>query len=374
MHVIDALRIGGAEVLVAGLVAELTRSGRARSAVCAFSRDDAASHLVAEVARSADALTLVPQSRLYDPRVVGAVLQTALRFRPDLLHSHLSGANVTSRIVAALVRRPHITTIHTVPGPRSEDSRARRLAEGATARLSSRLVAPSVDVAVAYAAAYRVPRSRFRIVVNAPVAKLPAVGFDGTPLRKRLLAGRSGPLVLCVARLEVEKGIDDLLAAAELLRARWTGLRVVIAGGGAEEQRFRDRIHDDRLGDTVSLLGPRTDVGHLLAVADAFCLPSRYEGLPVSLLEALQAGLPCVVTAVGGIPGLVRDGGTALIVPPRHPPDLAAALERLFSDPQFAARLGEAGQVLVRDTCSLPAVVARYADLYEELAGRSTSA
>jgi glycosyltransferase involved in cell wall biosynthesis len=177
-----------------------------------------------------------------------------------------------------------------------------------------------------------------------------------------------------VARLEAEKGIDDLLAAAELLRATWTGLRVVIAGGGAEEQRFRDRIHDDRLGDTVSLLGPRTDVGHLLAVADAFCLPSRYEGLPVSLLEALQAGLPCVVTAVGGIPGLVRNGGTALIVPPRQPPYLAAALERLFSDPQFAARLGEAGRVLVRDTCSLPAVVAQYADLYDELAGRSTAA
>jgi glycosyltransferase involved in cell wall biosynthesis len=369
LHVIDSLRIGGAEVLVAGLVAELTRSRRARSAVCAFSAGEAAPHLVAEVARSAEAVTLVPQSRLYDPRVLGGVLRTALRFRPDVVHSHLSGANATSRIVAALLRRPHLATIHTVPGPRSEDSRPRRLAEGVTARLSSRIVAPSPAVASAYAAAYRVPPSRLRIVVNAPVAARPGPDFDRAGLREQLLGGRAGPLVVCVARLEPEKGIEDLIDAAEILSATRLGLRVVVAGGGTEDRRLRELLSTGDLGGTVSLLGPRTDVGHLLAVSDVFCLPSRYEGLPVSLLEALEAGVPCVVTAVGGIPAVVRDGETALIVPAQSPPQLATALERVFADPALAARLGRAGRALVEETYSLRAVVGHYADLYDELAG-----
>jgi glycosyltransferase involved in cell wall biosynthesis len=368
LHVIDALRIGGAEMLLVALVSELTRSGRARSAVCAFSRDAAEARLVADLGRSADALTLVPQSRLYDPRVIGAVLGAALRFKPDVIHSHLSGANATSRIVAALVRRPHATTIHTLPGPRSEDNRARRLAEGLTARLSNRLVAPSAEMAAAYAAAYHLPRSRFRIVANAPVAA-PPPGFDREAFRGGLLGGRPGRLVLCVARLEAEKGIDDLIAAAELLRATRPDVRVLVAGGGTEHERLRDRIERGGLGDSVQLLGPRTDVGQLLAAADAFCLPSRYEGLPVSLLEALAAGLPCVVTAVGAVPALVRDGESALVVPPAEPPQLARALELVLGDATLAARLGRMGQVLVREHHSLPAVAARYADLYEELIG-----
>jgi glycosyltransferase involved in cell wall biosynthesis len=367
LHVIDALRIGGAEALLGSLVSELTRSGRARSAVCAFSREDAEPRLVADLGRNADALTLVPQSRLYDPRVIGAVLGTALRFKPDVIHSHLSGANATSRIVAALLRRPHATTIHTLPGPRSEDNRARRLAEGLTARLSDRLVAPSAEMADAYAAAYYVPRGRFRIVANAPVAAPPPPDFDREAYRGRLLGGGPGPLVLCVARLEAEKGIDDLIAATERLQEARPDVRVLVAGGGSEHERLRHRIERGGLGGSVQLLGPRTDVGELLAAADAFCLPSHYEGLPVSLLEALGAGLACVVTAVGSVPALVRDEDSALIVPPGQPPQLAAALERVLGDAALAARLGRMGQVLVREHHSLPAVAARYADLYEEL-------
>jgi glycosyltransferase involved in cell wall biosynthesis len=368
LHVIDSLRIGGAEVLLAGVVSELTRSGRAHSAVCAFSGDSAEPALAAAVGRSAETLRLVPQSRLYDPRLVGAVLETALRFMPDVVHSHLSGANVSSRIVAALVRCPHVATIHTIPGPRSEDNRARRLAEGMTARLSDRLVAPSHEVAAAYAAAYRVPRSRFRIVPSAPIAGPPPPEFDRAAIRRRLLAGASGPLVLCVSRLVAEKGIDDLIAAAELLRRTYSGVRVVVAGAGTEHTRLSTRIRDEGLDDVVSLLGTRSDVDQLLAAADAFCLPSRYEGLPISLLEALQAGLPCVVTAVGSVPAVVRDGEHALVVPPRQPSLLASALERVLSDARLADRLGRTGRALIEESYSLSAVAAHYADLYEELA------
>jgi glycosyltransferase involved in cell wall biosynthesis len=368
LHVIDSLRVGGAEVLLAGLVRELTRAGLARSAVCAFSGDEADPGLVDDVRRCAERLTLAPQSRLYDPRVVGAVFRAALSFEPDVVHSHLSGANVTSRLVATVLRRPHLVTIHTIPGPRSEDNPPRRIAEGLTARLSTLIAAPSSQVAAGYAAARRVPLERLRVVPNAPIATPPPPGFDRTALRTRLLDAGSGPLVVCVARLEPEKGIDDLVTAAALIRAKLPGLRVLVAGGGSDRRRLERRIEDARLGRTVELLGPRSDVGHLLAAADAFCLPSRYEGLPLSMLEALDAGLPCVVTAVGGVPDVVDDGQTALLVPPGQPRQLAARLERVLADPALAERLGRAGRDVVRERYSLPMIARRYADLYEELA------
>jgi glycosyltransferase involved in cell wall biosynthesis len=119
---------------------------------------------------------------------------------------------------------------------------------------------------------------------------------------------------MCVARLQPEKGIDELIDVAAELHALVPDARVFVAGEGPEETRLRDRVANERRGDAITLLGRRGDVGELLAAADAFCLPSRHEGVPLSLLEAMAAGLPCVATAVGGIPGLVTDGFSGLVV------------------------------------------------------------
>ena len=120
----------------------------------------------------------------------------------------------------------------------------------------------------------------------------------------------------------------------------------------------------------MRLLGPRADVGEVLASADAFCLPSHHEGVPLSMLEGMEAGLPCVVTAVGGIPDVATDGVTALLVPPRAPDALAAALTRVLTDAPLAAALGSAGERLVRERYSLASVARRYAEVYGELTGR----
>ena len=110
------------------------------------------------------------------------------------------------------------------------------------------------------------------------------------------------------------------------LRTRLPNLRVLIAGQGPDEERLRRHIARAGAEDTVRLLGYRDDIGALLAAADVFCLPSYLEGLPVSILEAMQAGIPCVATDVGGTGHVVRDGETGLLVPPRQPRRLAEAL------------------------------------------------
>jgi glycosyltransferase involved in cell wall biosynthesis len=364
LHVIDALRLGGAEQLLVALVRELKASGRTANAVCAFSRDSAHPALVAELSEHADLLELVPVDRLYDPRLLRAVVATARRFGADLLQSHLPAANVNARAAALLLRRPHVMTVHTLPGSASEDSRVRQLADGWSARLSSRIVAPTRQIAAAYGERFHLPEEHFEVIFSAPAA-LPPDPATVPPLRRQLLAGRDGPLVACVARLKPEKALGDLLRAAATLQAAHPGLRVVVAGAGPEEAALRALVGE--LDAPVELLGARGDVGAVLAAADAFCLPSRYEGLPLSVLEAMQAGLACVVTRVGGIPDVITDERTGLLVPPSDPAALAAALARVLDDAELRSRLGTAAAAHVRETCSPTAVARRYADLYERM-------
>jgi len=370
LHVIDALRIGGAEQLLAAMVRELAASGRTANAVCAFSRDAAHPALVAEVRRHAEVVELVPVDRLYDPRLLGAVVRLARRFGADVLHSHLPAANVNARLAALLLRRPHVATLHTMPGPTSEDSRVRQLADGRTARLSSRIVAPTSEIAAAYGARHGLPPEAFEVIFSAPAARPPDPAAVPA-VRAALLDGHEGPLVVCVARLKPEKALDALVRAAAALRPRHPGLRVAIAGDGPEASGLRALRDELGAGGTVELLGAREDVGAVLAAADAFCLPSRYEGLPLSLLEAMQAGLPCVATTVGGIPDVVEDERDGLLVPPSDDAALIAALDRVLGDPALRARLGAAAAEHVERTCAPAAVAARYADLYERVARTS---
>lgn len=370
LHVIDSLRLGGAEALLDAIVRELGRSGRSWNAVCVPHSDDADAGIVESVRAHADAFVWLPGGPLYDPRVTVSLASEIRKARADLVHSHLSTANIASRAAALALRRPQMTTIHTVAGPAAEDSRLRAAVDGWSAWLSRLLVAPSQEVADAYARSYRLPRSRFRVIANAPAAQPPSAQFDRAGFRRELAGRDVQTLIVVVARLQPEKGISDLLAAATCLRERVQGLRIVVAGSGPEEGALKAEIERTGLAGTVRLLGSRSDVGQLLAAADAFCLPSRHEGLPISLLEAMQAGLACVATRVGGVPGLISDGCDGLLVEPADPDGLAAALERVLLDAELADSLGAHAQSLVEQRYSIVAASAAYADLYDELAGR----
>lgn len=311
-----------------------------------------------------------PATPLYDPRTPFALARGIASHRIQVVHSHLSTANIASRAAAVSLLRPHMTTVHTIPGPTAEDSRSRALVDGWSAWLSRRLVAPSPEIADAYMRAFHLPKARMRVIPNAPAASAPGRGFDREAVRRELIGPDGTHLVVAVARLQPEKGIDDLVGAASLLRDRLPGLRIVVAGSGPEEAFLQDRIASEGLAGTFELLGTRSDVGALLAAADAFCLPSRHEGLPISLLEAMDAGLPCVATRVGGIPGLVTDGVDGVLVEPSDRTALASALEDVLGDPLLAARLGSRGRRLVGERYGLATVAGAYADLYDELAGK----
>ena len=155
-----------------------------------------------------------------------------------------------------------------------------------------------------------------------------------------------GRIVLSVARMYPRKRLEDLLRAAAILRERGSGVEVRIVGRGPE-WTVLERLHAELgLGGFVHLLGDvsREQLAEEYVNADVFCLPSVQEGFGIVFLEAMAAGLPVVACRAAAIPEVVVDGTTGVLVPPRDPPALAAALAALLSDRDRARQLGADGR------------------------------
>lgn len=237
------------------------------------------------------------------------------RERPDVIHSHCEVPDLIGRLAALTCGAAHVSTAHNVVWwpwrPR-------------LGNLLDRLLAPvtrihvAVSQAVAAALRTRNPKARVRVIPNAvdPLAVTPLPSI---------------PSLLTVARIEPQKAPEVLIAALELLREEFPTLRARWAGAGTP-------LPTDRL----EFLGPRADIPRLLTEASLFVLPSRWEGLPVALLEALAAGRPVIATRVGGVPEVVRDGVDGLLVEPDDPAALAEAIASLLRDPARAAAMGSA--------------------------------
>jgi glycosyltransferase involved in cell wall biosynthesis len=190
------------------------------------------------------------------------------------------------------------------------------------------------------------------------------------------------PTFACVASLRPYKGHAVLLEAVRLLRARLPALRVVLVGDGELRADLARRIARGGLAGVVELRGalPHQEIPAVLAGATAMVLPSvtsrdgQMEGIPVALMEAMAAGVPVIASRLSGIPELVRDGETGLLVPERDPVALAEAMERLARDPALGARLAEEGRRAVRERFDRGRNVARLAALFEGTGARAARA
>ncbi len=175
------------------------------------------------------------------------------------------------------------------------------------------------------------------------------------------------PVVGCVANLTPKKDHAGLLEAIGQVRAQVPDVVLLLIGTGPLEAELRANVQQQGLQDAVRFLGSRNDVPDLLPSLDGFVLGSRYEGLPISLLEAMAAEVPCVATAVGGIPEAVTDGVEGRLVPPGHPDTLAQALAGLLQDPELRSAMGAAGRQRVIADFSIDRAVRRTEQLYRRL-------
>jgi glycosyltransferase involved in cell wall biosynthesis len=284
------------------------------------------------------------------------VLQRVLRARAaDLVHVHSPRAALLGCLAGRALRRPTVVTVHLpayyqVPGPGPGARLKRRLyqaVEGLVNRhLAERVIYVSHRV-YAEALALGVASHRRSLVIENGIDLTQFGASDARAAVRSSLGTPPAAVVLCaVGRLDSQKGLNVLLDALARLPAG--GWEAWLVGDGPLALALQAQAQRLGLASRVRFLGCRDDVPRCLQAADVFALPSRYEASSLAVLEAMAAGLPCVVTAVGDNPYLVQDRVTGYLVAPDDPSALAAALAGLLQQADRRREMGARARARAR--------------------------
>jgi glycosyltransferase involved in cell wall biosynthesis len=174
--------------------------------------------------------------------------------------------------------------------------------------------------------------------------------------------------VVCVSRLVYTKGVDVLLRAWPAVHAQVPDARLIIVGTGPLRDQLERYAETVSIASVVEFAGAQSDVSAYLYRGSVAVLPSRFEGMPNAVLEAMACGLPCVATRVSGSEDIIQPGVNGLLVEPEDYQGLARALLILLQNPTLAQEYGRAARVTVEQQYSLPQITDRYVALYTMLA------
>ena len=304
------------------------------------------------------------------------MLQTWRRLRgtrASLLHVHhvWPAADRYLASLASLAGIPHLIVTEHIVG--QSHSAAQRSLKRRELMRADAVTAVCGAVAESLVRDYGVPSGRLRVVPNGADPPDEAAEWDAArQWREQLGAGPMRPLWVSAARLEEQKGHDVFLSALAELRKRGIEFTAAIAGEGSQRAALERRIAEPDLASRVRLLGRLEELGPLLLAADAVVLPSRWEGLPLTLLESLARGRPVAASAVGGIPDVIEDGVTGRLLAPGDAGALADTLADFARRSDAALRLGHAGQRRVRESYTWDRVVEQFESVYDEALGLAT--
>ncbi len=307
--------------------------------------------------------------RELDPRAMFRAQRLIARLQPEIVHTHLLRADIYGAIGARLAGVPVVlSTVYAMGDYRREKRRSSDwLIDAACARLPTHAIA--VSEAVKNDCVARHGMNADRVTVIHTGVEPPATVDARAAGLARASWGCCGEekVILTLARLSYEKGIDTLIDAASVLRDTHPEVRIIVLGEGPDHEALQSRILERQVEDVVKLAGFTRDVWSAIAGADVVCLPSKSEGLPNVLLEAMAMARPIVATRVGGIPEALTDEHDGLLVEPNRPHLLAHALGRVLHDTTFAARMGRAAQATMQRRFHARDVVGRYEALYTRL-------
>lgn len=352
-HVTIGLEVGGQEKLLVEFARHADRERFELHVVSIGGRGT----LAGDIEACGWGVTAMDAASGLRPSLVPRLAGWMRRWRPDVVHTHdnrsLFYAGPAARLAG--LRRPRV--LHTrhwwqiAMTPR--EARAHRY----MAALADRFVCVSELVHRASAEEGIAP-GRLRTILN---------GIDVG--RFAYTGPRAGGPLVTVARLSPEKDVANFVRAVAILAREAPSIRAEVAGGGACLDELVALADELGVADRVAFLGEVRDVPAVLERASAFVLPSKAEGIPLTLLEAMARGLPVVATRVGGVPEVVVEAETGYVVPPSDPAALAAAMGRVWGDPELGRRSGEAGRRRAEERFDVRRMVADYEATYEELAG-----
>lgn len=280
-----------------------------------------------------------PFPKLFSPGSFSRLVQFLRQERFDLLHAHLTYANIIGPAAGRLTGTPVIASLRSAgTDPRYFHPRRMRIENFSLRHLATRVMGNGWEVA---RVGFQRTGREVDVLPNAIDPIAPISAEQRLALRSEITGDPSRPLIFSVARLSLPKGFPDLLNAFATLHQTYPQAALAIAGGGTLYEQLKAQIEQLGLVGHAHLLGLRHDVPQLLSAADIYVNSSHWEGLPVTVLEAMASGLPLVATAVGDTPNVITPG-TGLLVPPAQPDALAEALGKLMADPNLCQQMGRA--------------------------------
>lgn len=370
LWLIDSLTMGGAEQCVLTFARHVDRDRIDLRVACIKNIDG--NPLASEIEAAGIPVTLLDARHLRDLAAFVRLRRFLRGEAIDLVHTHLTYADIWGRLAAWSTRRPAISTLH-VPyyfyhwQPRLRDRVIERLARFLRAHVGGPVIA--VSDFLRHALVRRgLPPDRILTLHNGIELNLFEVPGDSSPKERRAELGlpADAPVVVMLAVAREGKGHDALLAAMPIVVGRRPDVRFLFVGGGPLEPALRERVREMGLTENAVFTGMRHDRPKMLSVADVFTLPSQNDSFPTTVMEAMAMRLPVVGLQSGGVPEMVVDGVTGLLVPPDRPEALASALLELLENLDRARAMGERGRVRVEAEFDARIWCRRLVQLYEE--------
>ena len=364
--IVPKLQIGGAENQVMQLLEHFDRARVVVSLCCLVHGDR---EMEERAGRFAEHLFILG----FRWRLAAVAFFRLVRFlrwgRFDVVHCHLPLADMLGRIAGRWARVPVLVT--TEHGKHLWKQWWHRILERLVARFTDLRICVSQDILDIRRRREGTPPEKLVCIPNAVDSGV----FRGATRGRAAVMAEFGwdaadPLVLSVGRLVVAKDYPTLVEAVALLCERMPRVRSLIVGEGDRRDEIAGAVERHGVGERMTLTGSRHDIVDLLRAADVFVLSSIREGLPVSLLEAMAAGVAIVATSVGGIPDAISDGESGLLVPPGRVDLLAGAIERCLNDADLRRALGAAASLEVDRRFGIVSTVERIGSLYRDLRRR----
>lgn len=340
LQIVDSLKYGGAEKLLVTF-AQQAQEHQIEATVLSLS-DAAGAPLRSQLEDFDTQVIVLDRHSLFDSKKLQQISRIMRAGKFDVVHTHLTYSNIKGAVLARLNGLPVVATLHnTEVDARHSHPLRDRLEILALRYLAQHVIAVGEAVAEAY---NPILHRQCDVIPNAVLPPVILPQAERAALRTELTGGEpQRPLCITVGRFSPQKGYLHLLDAFALVHAANEAAMLFIVGDGALRPEMESKIAALDLGGCVKLLGLRSDVPRLLAAADLYVNASLWEGLPVAHLEAMMAGLPVAVTAVGEVPRLVIEG-TGLLVPAQKPDELASAILTLLADPARRDQMGRAAQ------------------------------
>ncbi len=363
LAVIDHLAMGGAEMLLGQFAAAAPQAGIRLQVSCLEVRDgNPAAEPLRRVGIEPYILEVPGRP---GSRHVRAMRRHIAAVKPDLVHTHLGTADFVGGVAARSLGVPVVSTIHEVRQRRAGMRRAKTAFFDIAQRCcDTRVIVVSESARRAYVHETWGMGARVVQIYNG-VDLVPAPG-SGAAVRRELGIGAEDLVVGMVSALRPEKGHDIAIEAVGRLRERFPQLRLLIAGQGALAAQL-ERLAAP-LGDAVVLAGRRNDVAGVFDALDICLQPSRMDAFPTSLIEALAASVPVIASEVGGIPEIIENGTTGvLLAPPPNAEVLSCELGSLLSDRPRRERFAAAGHAAYLERFTTGPWLERTRGLYDEI-------